>query len=382
MSVRFELVETSEALAPVVDRIAKSDIIAFDLEGEFNLHRYGMHLCLMQFSDGKKTYLVDPLSIKDIRPLLDLLGDPAVMKISHGPQSDLVLIDKLYRRRARNIFDTEKAAQLLAYNKTSLSALLEKHFGMEKNVKIREKNWTKRPLSDKMLEYAAMDVAYLIKLHKILTKDLEKVGRLDWQAEENKLLESVRYVPKKYPYFSLKGASKLRKPARKILHCLYDLRERIAEELDKPPAYVIRNDLLVDLAQHPPRGEKGWAALKGVHPKLKKYSEELVAAVKEGRTTEDENIGAVPTYDDQDISRFPKNRKKYDRIRKELEAIQKDIQTNFDVAPMIISNKTIHRLACGTPTDFLKRWQLKIIKEVAKNMGKDLNSILAGKPNN
>ncbi len=376
MNSRFQLIESVGDLQDVISILRKEKQVAFDLEGEFNLHRFGMHLCLVQLSNGRDTWLIDPLAITDARVLYDLLADPSVTKICHGPQSDIVLLDMLYKSRVKNVFDTEKAAQLLGYEKTSLTALLEKHYGIVKNQKLRENNWTRRPLSDKMKEYAALDVSHLIGLAEILRVDLEQAGRLTWQDEENKLLEKVRFIPKKYPYYQLKGASRLRTIGRKILHCIFEVREKAAAEFDKPPAYVIRNEMLVELARKPPKNAAAWAALTGVHPKLKKFATAFDDAVKRGRNSNDDSIGGVPAMDENDNARIPKNRKKYNRVCESMQIVQKAIQEQYNIAPMIISNKTIHRLACGISPDFLRKWQWKVIQDCAENQGLDLSELI------
>ncbi|HHG85891.1 MAG TPA: ribonuclease D, partial [Bacteroidetes bacterium] len=267
---QFKIITERKDFLELVDHLKGFDLLAVDFEGEWNLHRYGLHLCLIQVSDGEHISLIDPLTVGDLGPFLEVMEDPDIEIISHGPQSDIVLMDYLFGRQPRNVFDTEKAGQLLNYESTSLSYLLERHFGISKNMKVRVSDWNKRPLSEKMLNYAALDVQYLHQLRVILEEELREVGRFEWQLEECKALEDIRHRKKENPHLEIQRANKLSREEAHILKYIYQAREKLAQELDKPAYYIIPNSRLLELAQAPPQSAHDWSSVKGVNPRLKR----------------------------------------------------------------------------------------------------------------
>ena len=353
------------------------DLVAVDFEGEWNLHRYGLHLCLIQISDGQQTYLVDPLSVGDLGPFLEMMEDPNVEIISHGPQSDIVLLDYLYGRQPRNVFDTEKAAQLLGYENTSLSFLLERHFGITKNMKVRVSDWNQRPLTESMLNYAAKDVDYLHRLRMLLIDELKEKGRLDWLHEECKELEDIRYKKKENPHMEIQHASKLNERQALVLKGIYEMRDQIAKELDKPAYYIIPNSKLVELANDPPKSESDWSDLKGVNPRIKKYAREFQNAVDNALGSE---MVKELRYQDRNFNGLSKNAffRLVDEKTALLEQIREQIKEEYDIYPMILSMRNLKRVAYGEATlnDF-KQWQKDILLEKAKQMELDVAILLS-----
>ena len=371
----FELIQDPSDFRQLCDHLQAFSILGVDFEGEWNLHRYGLHLCLAQVSDGKDIYLIDPLTVGDFAPFLEVLENPDIHIISHGPQSDIVLLDHLFGRRPTNVFDTEKAGQLLGYESTSLSGMLDRHFGMQKNMKVRVSNWNKRPLKDKMLRYAAMDVAYLHTLRERLVDELSQRGRLTWHEEECVALEDIRYRKKETPHLDIQRANRLNRRQAHVLKFLYELRDQLARELDKPAYYIIPNAKLIELASKPPRGVKGWTELKGVNPRVKRHAKAFHAAVMEAMNTD-----PAPVVSAHKGNRFGLSKtaffRRVDERTQLLEAVRDQIKEKYDIYPMILSMKNLKRVAYGEATlnDF-KGWQRSIVLETAAGLDLDLTPL-------
>lgn len=374
----YTLVETPEDFVNVISHLQKFNLLGVDFEGEWNLHRYGLHLCLIQVSDGEKTFIIDPLSVGDLSPFLDILEDPAIEIISHGPQSDIVLMDYLYGRHPKNIFDTEKAGQLLGYENTSLSFLLDMHFGISKNMKVRVSDWNIRPLTEKMLNYAAKDVAYLHRLRENLIKELAVIGRNEWQKEECKGLEEIRYKKKEQPHLEIQYASRLNPEQAHILKHLYEMRDNIAKEIDKPAYYIIPNSKLIELANNSPKSEAEWMDIKGVNPRIRKYARDFYLAVEKAKST-------VPDPKDnqnepRDFNGLSKSAyfKLVDQKTALLEQIREQIKEEYNIYPMILSMRNLKRVAYGEATlnDF-KNWQKEILFKKAEQMDLDLTILMS-----
>ena len=318
-------------------------------------------------------FLIDPLKVGDLDPFLSILENPDIHIISHGPQSDIVLLDYLFGRRPSNVFDTEKAAQLLGYESTSLSGMLERHFGLSKNMKVRVSDWNKRPLSDKMLDYAALDVAYLHEMRDRLVEELEEKNRLHWHTEECKALEDIRYRKKENPHLDIQGANKLDRYQTHRLKHMYNVRDDIARDTDKPAYYIIPNSKLVELAKEPPPSVKAWTELKGVNPRVKRFAKRFHGAV----TTAD---GSKPENPRANINRgrngMSKNQffRLVDQRTQVLGLIRDQIKEDYDIYPMILSMRNLKRVAYGEATlqDF-KAWQREIVLEKAQELDLDVS---------
>lgn len=350
------------------------EVLGVDLEGEWNLHRYGLHLCLAQVSDGDNTFLIDPLAVGDFDPFLKILENPDIHIISHGPQSDIVLLDYLYGRRPANVFDTEKAAQLLGYESTSLSGMLERHFGISKNMKVRVSDWNKRPLSPKMLDYAAMDVAYLHELRNNLVDELAERNRLHWHTEECKALEDIRYRKKDNPHAEIKDANKLDRRQTHRLKYIYNVRDEIARDTDKPAYYIIPNSKLVELAGSPPPSIRAWTELKGVNPRVKRHAKRFFDAIQEADNSKPED----PPSNYQPSSRNGLSKNQFFRLVDQrtqvLGLIRDQIKEDYDIYPMILSMRNLKRVAYGEATlqDF-RAWQREIVLEKAEQLDLDVS---------
>gem|GEM_PF-101507 len=369
----YQLVQDKDEFLALCKHLAGFDLLGVDFEGEWNLHRYGLHLCLAQVSDGKDIYLIDPLAVGDLDPFLTILENPEINIISHGPQSDIVLLDYLFGRRPTSVFDTEKAGQLLGYESTSLSGMLDRHFGMQKNMKVRVSDWNKRPLSEKMLRYAAMDVAYLHTLKERLIGELEEKGRLNWHTEECKALESIRYKKKANPHLDIQRANKLNPRQSHVLKNLYEARDWLARELDKPAYYIIPNARLVELASDPPETVRAWTELKGVNPRVKRHAKIFQQAVYDAFNSDPDPVPSSLRGNRKGMSKNAFFRQ-VDRRMQVLEAIRDQIKVDYDIYPMILSMKNLKRVAYGEATlDDFREWQKNIVVEKARELKLDLS---------
>lgn len=375
--VEYKLIETPGAFLDVCKHLEGAEALGVDFECEYNRHRYGMHLCLIQVSDGNNIYVIDPLTLP-LQPLWDILQDPEIPIILHGPGSDLMLLDCLYGCRPRNMFDTEKAAQLLGYPSSSLSYLLEKHFNRKKEKKLTASNWNIRPLSSEMLDYAALDVACLHELRDILTAKLQLKGRLSWQEEECLLLEEVRYREKENQHLRIKGAEALNDQEARVLKHLFEVRNALAQELDKPPYHVIVNPLMLKLARRPPASQAAWANLKGVHPRVRKNAQRFHRAVVNSQDTATDPSPTPITPDYMGMSEGSYNELVYRRKIEILDIICKQIQQEYDdIAGLVFTPRIMRRIATGEASlDGLRRWQRAIVDQKGKELDLDMTLFL------
>ena len=206
------LVDQPDSFRDLLARIADETIIALDTEAA-SFHHYHDRVYLVQLSSPTVTAVIDPLVVGDLSPIGTLLADPKVEKIFHDADYDLRLLDKQHGFRARHLFDTRIAAQFLDEPGIGLGALLEKYFGVKADKRFQRADWSARPLSAEMLQYASDDTRYLCELRTLLLNQLVTVGRDSWVAEEFELLENIRWtagdLDEQTSYLGLKGAKAL-----------------------------------------------------------------------------------------------------------------------------------------------------------------------------
>lgn len=334
----------------------KERILAIDLEAENNLHHYGTKLSIIQISTRSGDWIIDVLALKDLTPIKKLFEDSYIVKVFHDVSFDFRILNQYQKITPKNIFDTSIAAQLLGYKQVGLGSLLEKFFGVVKEKKFQKADWTKRPLNREMLEYAAGDTKYLIKLKEVLEKELLEKNRLDWAKEEFNYLEKHDYREEPLSFTDIKGTGKLNPTQLSVLKEIYDVREKLAKSLDKPVYFVINNKLLLDLAQNPPKSEHTWKALKGVHPAVKSSSKLFQKAVNKGLKSK--------VTDFNKKGKFKRMTKAQQRRFDELDEVRKKISKQLGIeGHWLLDRYEMIDLAVGGSITSLKRWQQKLLLE-------------------
>ena len=283
----FEFVSENSRLAEIVDTILRSARVAVDLESN-GFFRYRERVCLIQLASDAGTFLVDPLSIDDVRPLGKLFSDRSVEKVFHAADYDLRSLDRDWGFSVDNLFDTSIAAAFVGTERLGLQALVEEHVGVKlpKSKKLQRSDWTKRPLSPEALKYAANDVRYLIQVRDILHTGLEARSRLGWAKEEFERLEKVRHTPvdRSMAFMSMKGANRLNAKGLAVLRALCQVREREAKRLDRPVFKVAPDSALVGLAANPKTNP---SSVKGIGWfRRPPASRRLKSAIKQGLDAE------------------------------------------------------------------------------------------------
>ncbi|NOX71990.1 MAG: ribonuclease D [Candidatus Micrarchaeota archaeon] len=353
-NISYVLVEDGEALKRVAEKWKNAKVLAIDLEMENHLHRYGTHLALIQVSDGNSIWLIDPLKISDLSPFCEMMKDENIQKVFHDPDFDLRVLDMKISCHPKNIFDTKTACNLLGKEEESLSGILENMFGIKKDTKMQKVDWTRRPLTKRMLDYAAKDVFYLIRVRDALESELKANGRMTWAEEEFKLLEKIRHEEKEKPYL-FKGAKMLSGREKAILHTLYDCRDEIARKRDIPVFRVMSNKKLLELAKNPPEKYGGWKGVEGVSWLVKKYAWKFADAVKRGMRNEPEERQEKPFH------RMPIGSALFEQLREERNAVSEKLKIKPHI---IMSTSQMEEIARGTePRDVLKKWQYEVLTE-------------------
>ena len=288
------LTATAEITAFAAE-LARFDTIAVDLEAD-SLHCYQEKVCLLQFTTPERTVLVDPLAGGDLSALGPVLADPAIRKLFHAADYDIRCLNRDFGFEIRGLFDTMIACQFLGEEKVGLADVLGKYFGVELDKQYQRADWALRPLPPEMVRYAAEDTAHLHRLADLLEAKLREKGRLEWVAEEFRILEQGRFAGNAGPLFlRFKGAAALRPRQLAILEELLQWRDGEARKRDRPLFKVVGNKPLLALAQAPPQSVQGIVAVEGISPRqVERYGKALLAAIAVGLARPDAELPVFP----------------------------------------------------------------------------------------
>jgi ribonuclease D len=167
-----------------------------------------------------------------------------------------------------------------------LAGLCERHFGVNMPKDEQRSDWSRRPLTQRQLSYAAADVLYLIEVAELLAKELRQAKRQRWAQEEFEALTKREWPDREFDefgYLRIKGARKLDPKGLSILRELYLLRDARAREMDRPPFKVLGNRTLLEIAERKPKKLADLAEIKGITDLLiRRMGAEILAAVAEG----------------------------------------------------------------------------------------------------
>lgn len=273
----------STALAEFAAQLHREPVFAVDLEAD-SLHSFQDKVCLLQFSTATTTVLVDPLAIGDLSSLKPVLADEAVRKVFHAADYDIRCLYRDFGIEIKGLFDTMTACQFLGEAKVGLADILNKYFDVQLDKRYQRADWSKRPLEEGMVHYAAEDTRHLLQLTELLEAQLIAKGRLDWAKEEFALLEQVRHNSTGGPLFlRFKKANLLERRQLAVLEELLQWRNGEAQRRDCPPFKVLNNAPLLEVARAMPVNMRDLSGVEGMMPRLvSRYGGSLLTAVEAG----------------------------------------------------------------------------------------------------
>ena len=362
----YVYLDTPDAVGRFLNSIGPADAIALDTEGA-SYHRFVDRIYLLQLSTRDKSAIIDPLSIGTPTSLGTLLESPDVQVVFHDADYDLRLLQQDYGWHVRNIFDTRVAAQLLGIRAFGLAALLERYFGVKLDKKHQRADWSRRPLTEDMLEYAALDTAYLLALRDRLGEELERAGRLAWAREEFGLLEGTRWPAEEADtaFLRIKGARDLTRRELAVLRELVPWRDAVAKQADRATFRVIGNEQLLAIAREQPATRDALANIKGM-PRglLESRGNELLAAIRRGV--------AIP---ETELPRFPRAPRwerdpDFDVRVAALKSVRDEAAQRLDLDPGVLgARERLEAVARKNPSTLeelrqipeLRRWQVEVL---------------------
>ena len=278
-------VDTPSKLEDCSRHLSSQSSIGVDTESN-SLFAYHEQTCLIQISTSKKDFLIDPLAIPDISLLQPVFANPAVEKVFHASEYDILCMKRDFHFEFFSIFDTMLACRILGWKELSLSAQLTSQFGIRIDKHFQKADWGLRPLSDEQKNYATLDSHYLLPLRDRLKEALLKAGLVDLAAEDFAHMASIQPPDphEKDECANINGKGKLTPAQYSILKALCHYREQQAQKRDVPPFKVLNSSILLDLAKNCPGSLDKLAKIEGMSDSLvRRYGAELLKVIEKGR---------------------------------------------------------------------------------------------------
>ena len=236
----YDLVQTDDELTRLVSRLRDARVkrLAIDVEGENNLHRYGIHVALIQLFDGARGYIVDPLSLRNPGGLKALVQDVPWELVWFDAGNDLLSFQHALGIKPAPILDLAVAARLLGKS-GGLQALTGQGGSARSKDKFQRANWLRRPLSPGLLDYAISDVMHLFSLSDMLLRELEDRGLMEIFLTKNQETQNAERAWDPYSnYTRIPGFNRLSRTDRQFAKVLWYARELYGRDHDMPPGNV------------------------------------------------------------------------------------------------------------------------------------------------
>lgn len=374
-----ELIATDAALVDLCCSLEGNAWIALDTE--FMRERtYYARLCLIQIGAPGIVACVDPLALEQLDPLYSLLDNPRLRKVLHAARQDIEVFNDLRRTgthlslkrdesgdgdRATQevvpapLFDTQVAAAYLGYDdQVGYATLVTAITGVVLDKSHTRADWSKRPLTRAQHQYAEDDVRYLMPVYENLVERLTASGRLEWVIEDCAKLS----LPSMYAnepsdaWRRLRGGAELEAPNQQILRALAAFREKAAQVHNLPRGWVLRDDVLFELARHAPGTKADLVSIRGLEDNARqRYGEEILASIELGRRAEPLLLWerqAPPTPEQNALG------------KRLMEVVRKVAQEHGFAPSVLATRRDIEKLVRGAkPASVLQGWRADFLSE-------------------
>src|SRR5258708_15552656 len=356
----MKLITTTDDLAAFCKSLADVEFVAVDTE--FMRERtYWPKLCLAQVAGPDDAAAIDALAEGiDLAPLDELMANAKVLKVFHAARQDLEIFYLRMNKVPQPLFDTQVAAMVCGHGEAaSYESLATKLAKAKIDKSSRFTDWSRRPLSERQISYALSDVTHLRVVFEKLRRQLDKTGRLSWIAEEMAVLNDpaiYRADPEQaWRRLKPRGASP------RLLGTLKEVaawRDRTAQRIDVPRQRLLRDEQLLEIASHAPKGIEDLAATGGLGRGFAEgwQGREILEAVERGRSLPEAEL---PTRDKPlEQLRAPSAVVDLLRTLLRLKADQADV-----AARLVASADELDRLAAGKrDSAALKGWRGEIFR--------------------
>jgi ribonuclease D len=352
-------------LAPALALLANGNYLALDTEF-LRESTYYARLCLVQLGNEHACVVVDVLALSTLQPLLEFILDRRRIKVLHAARQDLEVLVQAQTPALGfepsvpgPLFDTQIAAGLLGLpGQIGYGDLLAKRLNINLSKGLARTDWSRRPLSNEQLQYAADDVRYLGPLFLQLQAELQTRDRYDWLEEEAEALENpalYRTRPED-AWLRLKGTAQLQPAQRATLKQLAAWREQRAIQADKPRGWILRDEALRNISERLPTTMEELGRCRDLQPAvLRRQGEILLELVAVGMRNTDEE---PPARD------FRPNSQQQSQVGKLMQLVRNTAE-RIEVSPeLLATRRDAEQLVFFNKRDcLLQGWRKDVIGE-------------------
>jgi len=263
--MQYQLIEDEISLQKLCQQYNKAEVLAIDTEFVRTRTLYPK-LGLLQIFDGKQLALIDPIAINDLSPFWQLLTNENIVKVLHACSEDLEVFLTCANCKPVNLIDSQIVMSFLGHGLSiGYAAMVEHYTGVELDKSESRTDWTKRPLTQKQLDYASADVDYLFQLYPKFIAEIEQVGRLDYAKQESQLSIDKKFTPidEENLYRQMKLVCRLNPEQLNTLKHLASWRFQQAKKRDLPIGFVAKENTLMAIAQSNPQSIEAMNQLSG-----------------------------------------------------------------------------------------------------------------------
>ncbi len=283
-------VGNSAELKQACDALSRNSAIAVDTEF-MRTNTFYPVAALFQLACDEHIYLIDPLTIDDFSPLVDLFLNSEVTKVLHSCSEDMEVFRHFLGCLPEPLVDTQIAASFVGHGLSiGYAALVKELLDIPLEKGETRSDWLRRPLTDSQKHYAEQDVAHLLEAYRLLVEQLHNCGRSAWSEEEQQaLLQNSKQADTGGEYYRrIKAAWRLSAKELATLKLLSDWREQEARDADKPRNHVIAENDLFAIAQRNPTTTADLHALKLPKPKIGRYGSIVLKLMDVARSLPEE----------------------------------------------------------------------------------------------
>jgi len=363
-------IATEQQLHELCTQLHGSNWLALDTEF-IREKTYYPDFCLLQISNGTIVASVDPLAIDDLSELMKIIYNESIIKIFHAGRQDLEIFHQLWGQLPKPLFDTQLAATILGLgNQIGYGNLVQKITGRELEKGHSRTDWSRRPLSQEQLRYALDDVIYLGDIYTDISGRLKKLGRESWLQEDfDELTDPATYsIDPQGMWKRIKGNQHLKGVQLAVLQAITAWREQEAERSNRPRRWILKDDVLVELARRQPKDMKGLERIRGLEPgNIKRQGDTLLKLIEESKRLSKEDWPQAHV-------RGPKPSPNQEAITDLLQCCLRLIAEQEEITPAALANrKDLEQLVMGnTDSELLHGWRKALV-------GDTLLEVLKGK---
>lgn len=261
-----QLVTHPAQLASCLTHLAKAPVIGFDTEfvGE---DAYRPELCLVQVATAEELFVIDPFTCGPLDGFWELLLDEERTTVVHAGREDIRMCFFQSGNPPANVFDVQIAAGLAGMSyPIGYAALVHDLLRQRMQKGETLTDWRKRPLTPAQVRYAYDDVRFLLPAHRKLTERLKKHKRLEWAKEEftSAVKKAVADDVAVEKWRKIKGIGSLDRRGLAVAREVYGWRDKFAERLNRPPRFLMRDDLLIEISRRAPTHAEELHAVRGL----------------------------------------------------------------------------------------------------------------------